>query len=335
MFFTGIALLSIFAFSSIGVDLLPNVNIPRLIVQTSYRNSTPEEVEKQITEPLESAIVTIPGIKKLTSVSKEGMSVISIDFVWGTDMKYAILSLREKLDNVSIMLPREAERPVIIKTDPSAAPILTLVLSFNDKENSEKKSLSTNEIMKYFNASSPEYVDHDSPQEEIQRLINLKEAGRTIFKRRFEQIEGIAQAVITGGLEREILVNIDPVKLNLYNITFDDIERSLDASNINILAGSIMKGFSRYSLRILGEFQNVNDIKNTIVKRNYDGSIILLKDIASVIDNFKEREGFTRDNGYEAIGILIYKAPDANAVSIAQAVKETINSLHKEYPEYK
>jgi len=287
MFFTGIALLSIFAFSSIGVDLLPNVNIPRLIVQTSYRNSTPEEVEKQITEPLESAIVTIPGIKKLTSVSKEGMSVISIDFVWGTDMKYAILSLREKLDNVSIMLPREAERPVIIKTDPSAAPILTLVLSFNDKENSEKKSLSTNEIMKYFNASNPEYVDHDSPQEEIQRLINLKEAGRTIFKRRFEQIEGIAQAVITGGLEREILVNIDPVKLNLYNITFDDIERSLDASNINILAGSIMKGFSRYSLRILGEFQNVNDIKNTIVKRNYDGSIILLKDIASVIENFK------------------------------------------------
>lgn len=335
MFFTGIALLSIFAFSSIGVDLLPNVNIPRLIVQTSYRNSTPEEVEKQITEPLESAIVTIPGIKKLTSVSKEGMSVISIDFVWGTDMKYAILSLREKLDNVSIMLPREAERPVIIKTDPSAAPILTLVLSFNDKENSEKKSLSTNEIMKYFNASNPEYVDHDSPQEEIQRLINLKEAGRTIFKRRFEQIEGIAQAVITGGLEREILVNIDPVKLNLYNITFDDIEKSLDASNINILAGSIMKGFSRYSLRILGEFQNVNDIKNTIVKRNYDGSIILLKDIASVIENFKEREGFTRYNGYEAIGILIYKEPDANTVSIAQAVKETINSLHKEYPEYK
>ena len=335
MFFTGITLLSIFAFSSIGVDLLPNVNIPRLIVQTSYRNSTPEEVEKQITEPLESAIVTIPGIKKLTSVSKEGMSVISIDFVWGTDMKYAILSLREKLDNVSIMLPREAERPVIIKTDPSAAPILTLVLSFNDKENSEKKSLSTNEIMKYFNASSPEYVDHDSPQEEIQRLINLKEAGRTIFKRRFEQIEGIAQAVITGGLEREILVNIDPVKLNLYNITFNDIEKSLDASNINILAGSIMKGFSRYSLRILGEFQNVNDIKNTIVKRNYDGSIILLKDIASVIENFKEREGFTRYNGYEAIGILIYKEPDANTVSIAQAVKETINSLHKEYPEYK
>lgn len=337
MFFTGIALLSIFAFSNIGVDLLPNINIPHLIVQTTYINSTPEEVEKQITEPLESAIVTIPGIKKITSVSKEGISVISIDFVWGTDIKYAILSLREKLDNVSIMLPKEAGRPTIIRTDPSAAPILSIVLSYSNNRTAEEKFFLTGykEEKKSINIDAPEFVDHNSSQDEIQRLINLKEAGRIIFKRRFEQIEGIAQAVITGGLEREILVNVDPVKMNSYNITFNDIERTLYASNINIIAGSIMKGFSRFSLRIIGEFQNVNDIKNTIVKRNYDGSAILLKDIASVSENFKEREGLTRYNGYEAIGILIYKEPDANTVSIVQKVKETINSLHKEYTEYK
>jgi len=320
MFFIGIAFLGIFAFTQLGIDLLPNINVPHLLVQTTYPNATPEEVEKQITEPLESAVGTVPGIKKITSVSKEGLSVIGADFVWGTDMKYALLSLREKLDNMSFALPREAGRPTIIRSDPSATPIMTLVLAPASSIKSQQSRL--------------QYVDHTSDYEEIKRLIDLKEAGRILFKRRFEQIDGVAQAVITGGLEREILIQVDPAKLNLYNITFDDVERALTSSNLNMPAGSIMKGLFRYSLRTLGEFQSPKDIEKTIVKKNLNGSSILIKDIADVAENFKEREGLTRYNGSEAIGILIYKEPDANTVSIAQLVKETINSLHKEYPEY-
>lgn len=358
MFFIGIAFLGLFAFTQLGIDLLPNINIPHLLVQTTFPNATPEEVEKQITEPLESAIGTVTGVKKVVSVSKEGISVISADFVWGTDMKYALLSLREKLDNMSFALPREAGRPTIIRSDPSASPIITLVLAPSrsikntSTESSIKHQASSiqhpesdknppdnnvsatdyNNHSKSFTAL--QYVDHDSDNQDIQRLIDLKEAGRILFKRRFEQIDGVAQAVITGGLEREILIQADPSKLNLYNLSFGDIESALTSSNLNMPAGSIMKGLFRYSLRTLGEFKNASDIEKTIVKKNPDGNTILIKDIAVVTENFKEREGLTRFNSSEAVGILIYKEPDANTVSIAQLVKETMESLKKDYPEY-
>ncbi len=321
MLFLSITLLGLFAFSRLGIDLLPNVNIPHLIIQTTYPNATPEEVEKQITEPLESAATTVPGVKKVTSVSKEGISVISVDFVWGTEMKYALLSMREKLDNMSFALPKEAGRPTIIRSDPSSYPIMTLVLA----PSSSLKGKAFSRI---------QYVGHSSSYEEINRLTVLKEAARAIFKRRFEQLEGVAQAVITGGLEREILVQVNPLKLYSLNLTFEDLSKALNSANVSLPAGSIMKGLFRYALRMQGEFKFVNDIENTIVRKNNDGSVILLKDVASVSENFKEREGLTRFDGNEAVGILIYKQSEANTVSIAQAVKETITSLKKEFPDY-
>ncbi|MCX6168635.1 MAG: efflux RND transporter permease subunit [Ignavibacteriales bacterium] len=342
--FVAVTLLGIFSFSNLGIDLLPNVNIPHLIVQTTYTNASPEEVEKQITEPLESAVATVSGVKKVTSVSKEGVSIISVDFVWGTDMKFALLSLREKLDNMSFALPRETGRPTIIRSDPSSSPIMTLILSYRQEMRGERREVERKEektageisdsLYTQHSAFNIRYIDHDSPKEDIQRLIELKEAGRVLFKRRLEQIDGVAQAIITGGLEREILIQIDPVKLNSLNLTFDGVSSALNSANLNMSAGSIMKGLFRYSLRTLGEYKNVNEIEKTVVRKNNNGSSILVEDIGTVTENFKEREGLTRINGNEAIGILIYKQPDANTVSIAQSVRNTISSLRKNYPEY-
>lgn len=315
MFYIAIALLGIYAFSKIGVDLLPDVSIPRLLVQTSYANASAEEVEKIITEPLESTARTVTGIKNVTSVSKEGVSFILLDFVWGTNMDYALLSLREKLDNARFILPREASRPTIVRIDPAATPIMTLVLSFN--KNLNKK-----------------YVRQLSSEDEINDLINLKEAARVIFKRRLEQIDGVAQAVITGGLEREILIEVDVQKLSAYNITFSEIVSALKSANVSLPAGSIMKGLFRYSLRTIGEFRNIEDIGKTIIKYNSDGSILYLRDIAYLKESFKEREGITRYNGAEAVGILVHKEPDVNTVEVANNIKQAIEIMKVEYPDY-
>ncbi|MCX6149244.1 MAG: efflux RND transporter permease subunit [Ignavibacteriales bacterium] len=348
MFYLGLAFLGIYSFSKIGVDLLPNISLPHLIVQTTYSNATPEEIEKLVTEPLESAAGTVTGVKNITSVSKEGISVLSVDFLWGTNMDYTLLSLREKLDNIRFALPREAGRPTIIRVDPSATPIMTLSLSPSPspKERGEERNFSTSKYQKqsngkqskFANENKLSFVDYNSSEDEIKRLIDLKEAARVVFKRRLEQIDGVAQAVITGGLEREILIEADPQKLNAYNLTFDDISAALKASNVNLPAGSVMKGLFRYSLRTIGEYKNLQEIEKTILKRNDNGSVIQLSDVVpqgGIKESFEEREGLTRLNGSETIGILINKEPESNTVDIAQRVRNTIISLRKEYPEFK
>lgn len=327
MLFLALAFLGIFAFSRLGIDLLPNIYLPHLVVQTTYQNATPEEIEKLVTEPLESTIGTISGVKKITSLSKEGISVISVDFVWGTDMNYTVLQLREKLDNTGFALPQEAGRPTIIRADPSASPILSLVLSY-------KNRIPTFEFSKDSKLTSSRFVDHSSPPQEIKRLIDLKEAARVVFKRRLEQIDGVAQAILTGGLEREIVVEIDPLMMQNYGITFQQVSSALQSSNINLPAGTIMKGLFRYSLRTFGEFTNTEDIGNTIIKYLPGGAVLKLNDIAQVKENFKEREGLTRLNGAETVGLLIYKQPEANTVSIAKKVKDVINILRQEYPDF-
>jgi len=322
--------LGIYAFARIGVDLLPNINFPHLIVQTTYPNAAPEEIEKLITEPLESAAGTVTGVKNLTSVSREGISVLSVDFVWGTDMDFAVLSLREKLDNMRFALPREAGRPTIIRVDPSSTPIMTLVLSYKQKVSGRQYQIQNAKQ----ESGNLNYIDYHSSEEDVRRLVDLKEAARVVFKRRLEQIDGVAQAVITGGLEREIRIEADPAKLNMYNLTFEDISRSLQASNINLPAGSIMKGLFRYSLRTIGEYSNTNEIGKTILRHNDNGSTVLLSDCASVKESFKERQGLTRFNGSETIGILINKEPESSTIDIAHSVRTTLDQLNEEYPDF-
>ncbi len=322
MFFLGVAFLGVYAFSRIGVDLLPNINLPHLTVQTTYPNSGPEEVEKLVTNPLESAVGTLKGIKKVTSVSREGLSVILIDYLWGTDMNMAILSLREKLDNIRFALPREAGRPTIVQSDPSASPVMSVSVSYANSPFG-KQSFSANN-----------FVTEKSPYPEIKRLIDLKDAAKVIFKRRLEQLNGVAQAVVTGGLEREILIEAEPEKLSQYDVSFSEIQNALRSSNINMPAGSVMKGLFRYSLKMHGEFKNIGEIKRTVVKHFETGRTLYLSDVADVKEGFTERTGLTRFNGEETVGLLIYKEPSANTVTVSKQVRKAIESLSKQYPRF-
>lgn len=317
MFYLGITLLGLYLFSLMGVDLLPDVNLPHLIIQTEYSDAAPEEIENLITEPLESAVGSLSGVKKITSVSREGVSVISVDFNWGTDMKEAVMLLREKLDNMSFSIPREASRPVIVKADPSASPILTVSLSGRNSK-------------KYTDG----YVDYKSSPFIIKNLTNLKETALALYRRRLEQIDGVAQAVVTGGLEKEIRVNIKPASMEEYGITPLMISSAVKSGGKNLSSGKIMKGVFRFSLRTEGEYTGADEIANTVVKRNDDGSIVFIRDIADVIESFKERQGLTRLNGAETVGLLIYKEPESNTVDIARKVRDVLSMMNKEFPAF-
>jgi len=296
MFFLAVILLGFVSLRELSVDLLPDISYPRISVITEYPGVAPEEIETLITAPLEAVVSTIPGLRKVESISKEGVSFMTLEFDWGTDMDFAILHTREKLDNARYNLPEDAGRPTIILLDPQSKPIMILALSGE------------------------------------RSLVELKEFAEELIKPRLEQIEGIASVEIAGGVEREIQVEIKPELLSLYQLSIDEIASKIDALNKNLQGGTIRKGRFKYAIRIVGEFESINEIGNIPIKA-IPGGIIRLKDIAQIKDSIKERIGLTKLNGKESIGLLVYKESGANTVKVTKKTKEILQQIRKENPQ--
>ncbi len=298
MAFLAIVLLGVIAFTRLPVDLLPDVAFPTLTVWTQYPEAGPAEVERFVTEPIERQVSRVPGVRGVNSVSREGASQVQLQFLWGTDMDFATLNVRERLDNVRYDLPDRAERPTILRSDPTSEPVMTLATT-----------------------------------SETTSLWELKELSENVFKRRLEQIDGVAQAAVAGGLEREIHVQVDPNRLEALEVTIDEVSSALDAANYSAPGGTIRRGRYRYALRALGEFQSVAEIGETVVGRGEGGRLVLLRDVARVEDSFADRETIARFNGRESVGLLVYKESGANTVQVAERVDEVLELLRQEYPE--
>lgn len=312
MFFLGVVFLGVLSFLRLPIDLLPDVAYPRLVVHTSHPGGAPAEVERFITEPVEQAVSTVPGVQAVESVTREGLSLVTVRFAWGTEMDFAALGVREKLDGIRDRLPELATRPAVLRTDPRSEPIMAVGVA----------------------------GDADLPA--------LKDLSETVFKRRLEQIDGVAQAAVTGGIEREIQVEVEPRLLESYGLTLDDVARTLDAANASAPGGTVRRGRYRYSLRTLGEFQSVDQIRDVPILRPREGGAgaggaggkggaasageILLRDVATVTDGFRERESVARYDGREAVGLLVFKNADANTVRVAERVREVLEELRGEYP---
>jgi HAE1 family hydrophobic/amphiphilic exporter-1 len=304
MFFLGVVFLGILSFVRLPIDLLPDIAYPRLVVYTTDQGAAPAEVERFITEPVEQAVSTVPGVQGVESVTREGASLVTARFAWGTDMEFAALNVREKLDNIRGQLPELASRPVVLRTDPRSEPVMALSAAGG------------------------------------RDLPGLKELAELVLKRRLEQIDGVALAQVTGGVEREIHVDVDPRALESFGLTVQDVSTALDEANAQAPGGTIRRGRYRYSLRTLGELQGVEEIgavplRKAGAKPDSTGARVLLRDVARVEDGFKERESLARFNGEESVGLLVYKNADANTVRVSRQVEKTLVQLRREYPDVK
>jgi HAE1 family hydrophobic/amphiphilic exporter-1 len=296
MFYVAIILLGFISLRQLSVDLLPDISYPRLSVITEYPGVAPEEIETLITEPLEAAVSRVPGLRRVESVSKEGVSYLTLEFGWGTDMDFATLHAREKLDSVRSLLPEEAENPTIIDLDPKTKPIMVVAVSGEST------------------------------------LLELKEFCEELIKPRLEQIEGIGSAEVAGGVEREIQVEVNPQLMALYGLSIDEVSRRIDGFNRNLQGGNIRKGKFKYALRVVGEFEVVDEIAEITLKSTPERGVIRLRDIARVEDSIKERQGSTRLDGEESIGILVRKESGANTVEVTRKAKDLLDEIGKEYP---
>ncbi len=299
MFFLAVILLGLISFARLPIDLLPDVSYPRLVIYTTYSDVGPSEIERLITERVEAVVAATPGVERTSSVSREGVSLVTLRFGWGTDMDFAMLNVRERLDNVRGSLPDQASRPQILRVDPESEPIMVLSVAGSD-------------------------------------LWETKELAENVFRRRLEQLDGVAQAQVTGGLDREIVVEVVPERLQAYGLSMQDVANALDAANFQSSGGTIREGRARFPLRTLGEFTHVDQIRDVVVSGGQTGGAggrVHVRDIGVVHDGFAERDALARYNGQEAVGLLVFKESGANTVRVAEMVEEVLTLLQDEFPE--
>ncbi|MBA7505770.1 Multidrug resistance protein MdtB [subsurface metagenome] len=316
MIFLGVALLGFISWKRLPQELFPPITYPQLTVVTLYGNAAPEEMENLITKPLEEAIGTVKDLKKIKSISREGVSMVTAEFDWGTNMGFAHLELREKIDPVKELLPLESEDPTILPVNPFSRPIM--ILSVTGQE---------------------------TPRELLKIARRIKD--------KIEKVTGVASATISGGKEREILVEVDQGRLQASRISILSVVEALKNSNLNYPAGTTKGKLYEYLIRTMGEFKTVSEIKDTVVEVDIINSskrprklsreeeeselyeekrLILLSDLATVKDTLKEDKSYSRHNGRDNISLAIQKQAEANTIQTAKRIRASLENLMLSLP---
>ncbi len=280
---------------NINMDLFPDIEYPAALVLTRYDNASPSEVEKLVTVPIEEALATVPGMDEMGSMSMFGYSIVFQKFNMDTDINFNTLAMREKISLIERVLPDKAEKPMVMKLDLKAIPIMQV------------------------------YISGDMTLEE---LNNLVENG---IKGYFKRASGVASIDVMGGEESEISIKILQEKLQGYGITLPQLSQLLMSENVNLPGGNIMHGETEMVVRAMGEFSKIDDIRNVPVNL-LDGSVIKLSDIATIEMSKKDKKSASYLNENPAIGIMITKQSDANTVQTSNDIKKQIKVLEEKYP---
>jgi HAE1 family hydrophobic/amphiphilic exporter-1 len=293
------AAFAVAAFGMVGyqrlpIELFPDISYPSITIQTDFPDTAPPEVENLITRPVEEVVGVLRGLKSIHSVSRPGVSEVTLEFDWDSDMDLLSMEVREKLDR--LILPDEAEEPIVLRYDPSLDPIMRIALAGTG---------------------------------ELNDMRNLAERK---IKLDLETIKGVAAAQVKGGLEDEIQIAIDQERLAALGIPLDQVRDAVGVSNVNLPGGSLRGKDSHYIIRTLNEFDTVDEIGSVIVAER-DGAAVRLRDVAKVSMGAKEREEITRVNGMECVEIAAFKEGDANTVTVARLLEQRVEEWKAKLPE--
>lgn len=286
----------IYGLQNLRLNLYPDVSFPTITVYTSYEGVAPEDIETLVTRPIEESVGSISGIRRVRSLSSQGASVVKLNFEWGTDLYQAENDVRKELGFVERQIPDDAETPLVFSYDPNQEPIVVLTVTSNARSARELRTYS-----------------------------------KQVLEQRIERINGIASAETSGGLERQINVQIDNQQMRLYNLSIADISQKLQQENIQVPAGQLTEGNTNYSLRTIGEFKDVDQIRNTIITVR-DGQPLLLKDVATVDDGIAQPIGNVRVNGEDGVVLNIYRQSDANVVTTANSIVDNLDEIQRSLP---
>ncbi len=284
------------SFTRLGLDMLPDIEFPVVSVVTSYSGVTSEDIEDVLTKPIEDAVATVKDVKTIKSISQEGTSIVMIEFDSGTKIDFAAQDVRDKIGLIEDYLPQDANKPLVVKMDVGAMPVLGYGVTCD--------SLNTLELKK---------ILEDNIKDKIERL------------------DGVATMEISGGQKREILIKLNKQLVESYNLTQSQIVQVLRGENINLSGGFIEQGLLELPVRTVGEFKNLDEIKNTVLIVRNDMPIYL-HDVADVIDTHKEIRSYSRTNKKDSLLLMINKQSGANTTQVAESIKKELPKLKKFLP---
>jgi len=290
MVYAAIVLFGFLAIFRLPRDLFPDIELPTLTVITVYPGANAEQVEKEVTNPLEIVLASTENIKKIQSFSKDNVSTISLQFNWGTDISEASANARDLIELVKSQLPREAQQPMIMKINSSVMPVVILGLQTSDES------------------------------------VNISDLIDKVISPRLQHIDGVGSVMPIAQPEYEIAIEVDPLKAEKYGLSMDYISTLLKSLNLNIPAGSIKSGIWDINITIKGQVSSLEKLEN-LPLNTYLGQVVRLKDIATVKKQIKEKDEIARTHQSRATALLIQKQSKANALQVYEAVMKEINKI--------
>ncbi|MDH7598246.1 MAG: efflux RND transporter permease subunit [Sedimentisphaerales bacterium] len=295
MLFVAILILGVVSLTMLAVDMMPEIEPPSMSVITPWPGASAEDVETKVTQQIENQLSIINNLDELRSTSKENLSVVTCKFKWGTNLDEAANDIRDRLDFARRNLPDDVEDITIFKFNTSMMPVLLYAVS---------------------------------AEESWERLYDIVDDQ---ISDPLKRLPGVGAVQIMGGLRRQIDIRLDRSKLAGYGLTLQDIANALRAENLTLPAGTIKIGTIEYTIRVPGEYQTPDQIKDIVVKRAND-AIVYLRDVAQVADSFKEEQRIVEADGRRALIVMVQKRSGANTVQVCDAVRAEMDRLVKTLP---
>ena len=293
--FVAVVIIGLFSLLKLPIDLYPDIDTNTIMVMTTYSGASSQDIEQNVTRPLENTLNSVEHLKHITSNSKENISIITLEFEYGYDIDVLTNSVRDKLDMVSSMLPDDAETPIIFKFSTDMIPIVLLSAQANESLPGLYKILDEN-------------------------------VANTLAR-----VDGVGTVSISGAPKREIHIYLDPARLEAYNLTAESVIQLVAAENKNVPGGTFDMGSDTYSLRVQGEFKDPTEMRDLVVGSK-DGAVVRLSDVARIDDSVQERAQETYNNGQRGAMIIVQKQSGANSVEISNKIKKILPDIQKKLP---
>src|SRR5688572_2603643 len=311
MVLLGLVLMGVVSYSKMKVDRFPAISFPAVFVSISYAGAAPTDIEELIAKPVENAVSGLPGIESITSTSNEGSASLNVRFVEGTDTNQAAMDVERRISSIRRRLPEDIDAPQVTKADQNAWPSMNIAVSSN------------------------------------RSLAELFEIANDDILPKLQSVDGVADVQISGGLQREIQVKIDPNRLRAYGVSLSTVQTALQRENVSTPSGRITEGAGSESVRAMATIRTLDELKNIVVvgpgaptattganatTAATTGRVVRLQDVAEVSDTTREQTRFQRFNGSDAVGFSIVKQADANSIQVADNVKATIANVQRTLP---